>query len=34
MDSMKIISCPEVIVVDVEHILARETYFAYPQNIM
>jgi hypothetical protein len=34
MDSMRIIPCPELIVVGVEHTLMRKTCFAYSQNIM
>lgn len=29
---MKIIPCPEVTVVDVEHTLTRKTHFVCPQN--
>jgi hypothetical protein len=34
MDSMRIIPCPEVTVVDVEHTLTYKTCIVCPQNVM
>jgi hypothetical protein len=31
---IRIIPCPEMFVVEVEHTLTRKTYFACPQNVM
>jgi hypothetical protein len=33
-DSKRIIPCPEVTVVDVEHTITRKTRFVCPQNIV
>jgi hypothetical protein len=33
-DRMWIVLCLEVTAVDVEHTLARKTYFVFPQNVM
>jgi hypothetical protein len=33
-DSMRIIPCPEVTAVDVEHILTRKIHFVCPQNVV